>query len=972
MIETLTAWSLPLLVVLPLGLALAAFFGLGSPRRQVMVGLAAIGIALAAAALSLLPQSIGTIAVGGWQPPVGILWRLDVSGALMLGMTALVAGAGSLALLHDPEIQRDRYLWSLWWLLWGGLNALLLSRDLFNLYVTLELVALAAVGLVALSRYDPQGRAALRYLLASLLASLLYLLGVALLYGQTARLDMTLLAEQLDDGGATRLAAVAISLGLLIKAAMVPLHAWLPAAHARARPPVSAMLSATVVAAALFILWRLWLGPFAALRLPLRELLTLLGSAALIWGGLQALLQTRLKLMIAWSTLSQSGYALLLLGLAGSQGWPGSGSTENMATAGALLMLLAHGLAKAALFLAAGAIATAHGHDRLAGLTGSATPLPLAWLAVALAGISLVGIPPTGGFVGKWWLLQAAIAEGRPMIGLSLLLGTLLTAAWLCRLLDLALRPVCAAPASLPRLSPRGEPSQLIARLTQLALGLALLAWLLGPAALLAAGGIRLALPWPDPLGLAFLLPALAIWPLAIGVAARWRAHFPAPDRLLRLLLAAALAHALTLLAQDLLTFYIGVALLSLLGWALVQHHGTPHARRAGAGYLTMMLLAEVAMLAGLALVATTGTDLRFTALAADGMPPLALACLAAGLAIKAGVIGVHAWLPPAHPVAPPMASAVLSGLMIKAGVLGALRLLPEAAGVADWGLPLVTVGLLAALYGALRGLPQDRPKSLLAWSSVSQMGLITALLGLVLLESPHADALSVLLLLVTVHALAKAALFLGTGMLPRTSGTNRRWVLLGMLLPALTLAGVPLTGGIWIKAGMETALDGSDLPSWPITLSGIATGLLMLRLFWLLQRQPTSDANSPALPRGLWLGWWGLGIAAALLPWGWQAAAPMTAHPGDAVLKGMLAPLTALALAGMALPAHRLHARIALHRDAWRRRSERHAHRQARQLRTLGWQLRRADAWLLPWPAFGISLGLLALAMGLASLVPG
>jgi formate hydrogenlyase subunit 3/multisubunit Na+/H+ antiporter MnhD subunit len=964
---TLAGWLMPLTVVVPLGLALAAFLGLATPRHQVWLGVPTVALALVAAALPLQHADAVILALGAWSPPVGILWQLDRPGVLMLAMTALVVGAASLALLADPDARRDRHLWPLWWLLWGGLNAVLLSRDLFNLYVTLELVALAAVGLVARSREDPLRVAALRYLLASLLASLFYLLGVALLYGQTGRLDMALLAGNLDDNATTRLAAVVISLGLLIKAAMVPLHLWLPAAHARAQAPVSAMLSGVVVASALFVLWRLWLEPLAVLQTALGDALALVGAAALLWGGVQAALQSRLKLLIAWSTLSQSGYALLLLGLAGSLSWPGAAGEASLATGGALQILLAHGLAKAALFLAAGAIVASHGHGRLDGLAGSATRLALAWLAVALAGLSLVGVPPTGGFVGKWWLLQAALAEGRLIIALALLLGTLLTAAWLWRLLNLALQPDVTATAS--RATATVGPV-LVERLSRLAMGLALLAWLLGPAALLARGSLRLAWPWPDPLGLAFLLPALAVWPVALGATRAWHASLPAARRLLALMLATAAAHLLTLLARDLLTFYLGIALLSLLGWALVQHAGSRQARLAGAGYLAMMLVAEIAMLTGLALVVNTTADLRFTALAGVELPPLALGALALGLAIKAGMLGVHAWLPLAHPVAPPMASAVLSGLMIKTGVLGALRLLPETAGLSDWGLPLVTAGLLAALYGALRGLVQDQPKSLLAWSSVSQMGLITALLGVLLLGQASQAALGGLLALITVHALAKAALFLGTGILPRVSSANHRWVLLGMLLPALTLAGVPLTGGVLVKAGLEMALVGSDLPGWPVTLSGIATGLLMLRLFWLLWHRPAASEEPITLPGGLWLGWWGLGVTAALLPWGWQFVMPLTPDLTETLLKGIQPPLVALVLAALILPARKRQQALTRRRAAWQADKERRIRRHQRQLRLLGWQLRRADAWLMPWPAFGIALGLMTLLLGVASLV--
>lgn len=707
-------WLLPLLVALPLALALVALLGLLPARHQMGIalgGLATGGLGLVGLGL-MAGAAEATLWLGGWAPPVGIAWRLDMPALLLIAMVGLLMGLASLALRAEPESRNDRYLWSLWWLLWAALNALLLSRDLFNLYVTLELMSLAAVGLVSRSREDPYHVAALRYLMASLLGSLLYLLGVALLYGQFGRLDLAQLAAVIEDGPAARLAALAVTLGLLIKAAMVPLHGWLPAAHSRARAPVSALLSGAVVAAALMVLWRLWLGPFTELGTLMRQALAALGAVAILWGGIQALLQNRLKLVIAWSTLSQSGYALLLPALAGSEAWQGPGAR------GALWLLLAHGLAKGGLFLAAGRLHHRFGHDRLTGLTGSARRYPLAWVAIGLGGLSLLGLPPSGGFVGKWWLLRAALDGGQPLLAAAMLLGTLLTAAWLWRLVSIALAPAPASPrAPSPFANTRREAAP--------ALLLAGLAWLAGLVALVSAPALELTLA---PLRLetdrlAWLLPALLIWPLALAAArpgTRASATSGSPRGLFTLLALTAAAHLIMLTAGDLFTFYLGAAWLGLAGWGLVRLGGSPAARRAAAGYLAMMMLAEVSLLLGLTLAWQASSSLAFDDLARAGLPWPALAALGLGLAIKAGAIVVHAWLPLAHPVAPPVASAVLSGLMIKVGVLGGVLLMPDAMPESRLGLALVAAGLAGALYGALRGLTQAAPKPLLAWSSVS------------------------------------------------------------------------------------------------------------------------------------------------------------------------------------------------------------------------------------------------------------
>ncbi|WP_290797566.1 proton-conducting transporter membrane subunit, partial [Halomonas sp.] len=201
---TSTDWLLPLLVALPLILAIIAFLGLLPARHQVVIALGGLVSGLGGLGLvglgfeGIITET--TLWLGGWAPPVGIAWRLDAPAVLLITMVGLLMGPASLALLAESDSHYDRYLWSLWWMLWAALNALLLSRDLFNLYVTLEMMSLAAVGLVSRSREDPYHVAALRYLMASLLGSLLYLLGVALLYGQFGRLDLVQLAAVIEDG----------------------------------------------------------------------------------------------------------------------------------------------------------------------------------------------------------------------------------------------------------------------------------------------------------------------------------------------------------------------------------------------------------------------------------------------------------------------------------------------------------------------------------------------------------------------------------------------------------------------------------------------------------------------------------------------------------------------------------------------------------------------------------------------------
>ncbi|WP_259397205.1 complex I subunit 5 family protein [Shewanella sp. SG41-4] len=397
--------------------------------------------------------------MGGWGAPLGIDLYADGLSLLMLLMAALV-GLG-ISIYSSSYFCRDKanHFWPLWLFLCGALNALFLSADIFNLYVTLELLGLTAVALVALAGSANALISAMRYLLVSLLGSLFYLLGIALIYHSVGSLDIAILAQQVEPSPAVWAAVGLISTGLLLKTALFPMHFWLPPAHASAPAPVSALMSALVVKASFYILLRMWLEFFQTQGGSFADLLGLLGAAAVLWGGIQALRQTRLKLLIAYSTVSQLGYLFLAFPLGTSLAWKG-----------ALYMLFSHAMAKAAMFMAAGNIQFFAGHDRIAELGPITQRLPLTLTAFALAGISLMGLPPSGGFIGKWLLLQASIESGQWWWGIILLLGGFLAAGYVFKVISHVFthdQPISRA-GTLP------------ATMEWSALGLALIAVLLG------------------------------------------------------------------------------------------------------------------------------------------------------------------------------------------------------------------------------------------------------------------------------------------------------------------------------------------------------------------------------------------------------------------------------------------------------------------------------------------------------------
>ena len=447
--------ALVFLLALPLVAALAALVApRGAPALTLIRAAAGVGAALRLAQ-TVAQGGVQEIALAGWAPPLGITVAADGLAVAFLLMTALVMLAVALAARAElaPERAGARVAFGFWpiaLLLWGSLNAVFLSRDLFNLYVGIELLTLAAVALVALSGKAGALVAAMRYMIFALAGSLLYLLGVVLVYGAHGTLDVGLLADRtVADPDALALALM--TAGLAAKTALFPFHVWLPPAHAGAPAPASAMLSGLVPKASFVILIRLWFeampdqaGSGALL------LLGLMGAAAVIWGSLRALSQPRLKLIVAYSTVAQLGYMFLIFPLAG-----GDGAAQPWAAGawtGGMFQALSHGLAKAAMFLCAGLWIIAAGGDRLADLRGLARPMPMTAMAFGLAAVTLMGLPPSGGFTAKYLMMTAAFASGQWGWAPVLAGGGLLAAAYLYRpMAEVFARDCPITPQPIPR-----------------------------------------------------------------------------------------------------------------------------------------------------------------------------------------------------------------------------------------------------------------------------------------------------------------------------------------------------------------------------------------------------------------------------------------------------------------------------------------------------------------------------------------
>ena len=383
-------------------------------------------------------------------------------------------------------------------------------------------------------------------------------------------------------------------------------------------------------------------------------------------------------------------------------------------------------------------------------------------------------------------------------------------------------------------------------------------------AGLLVPIGTTLELPWLflgttlglDAIGRVFLLFTSTLW-LVAGVHAAWSFRDAEHGRRFGALFLLAMAGNLWLIVgQDLASFYLGFAMMGLSSYGLVIHDGTPFALRAGKVYLVMALLGEVTLFAALVLIALDAGSMNPTPDQLGSLDDLTIGLTIAGLAVKAGLVPLHLWLPLAHPAAPVPASAVLSGTMIKVALLGWLRFLPfgEAA-LPVWGQLLTVAGLVTLFFALPIGLVQRDPKVVLAYSSIAKMGLMILVLGLMLTEPALAPAGAMAIALYAAHhGLVKGGLFLGVGM--RKHAPWQPWVMAGIAFLLLALAGLPFTGGAVVKYGVKPLMVDAEWP-WigaAVAVSTIATTLLMARFAWVIDRTASHPEPGWLWPALAWL----------------------------------------------------------------------------------------------------------------------
>ena len=401
--------------------------------------LAAVAASTAASVLALvavLDDGPMTYHLGGWAPPAGIEYVVDHVAAFV---SVVVTSVATLALIgtrrwaYREAGDRLGPFYGLVLLLLTGLTGMVVTGDLFNLFVFLEISSLAAYALVFMG-----GRAGMvagfRYLVLGTIGGAFYLLGVGFVYFATGTLNMADVARILEadsSGRAVQAGAVLIFTGLGLKMALVPLHLWLPDAYTHAPSSVNTLIAPIMTKVGAYAMLRMFLSVFpdGYLRdvVPIADALLVLGLIGIVFGSVVAMAQTDIRRMLAYSSIGN--LAMIAVGL---------GIGTPLALVAALLHIMNHAVMKATLFSSAASIRLATGSSSVGDLAGLGRRMPLTMAAFTLGAISMVGIPPTAGFFSKWYMAQAGVQEGQWLVVAVVLGSSLMTAVYLFRVLERA------------------------------------------------------------------------------------------------------------------------------------------------------------------------------------------------------------------------------------------------------------------------------------------------------------------------------------------------------------------------------------------------------------------------------------------------------------------------------------------------------------------------------------------------------
>jgi formate hydrogenlyase subunit 3/multisubunit Na+/H+ antiporter MnhD subunit len=753
---------------------------------------------------------------GGSTPPYSINLRVGLWEGVCAFSLNIVA---LLAAWHLWDRLRQNYVALLLFLLLTmGVNGMVMTRDLFNLFVFLEIVSIATYGLLGFDGTPAALAAGFKYILATVLASSFFLLGTALLYHVTGTLniDDMIVHRSLIAGPIGTTALLLVLSCLLIELKPFPANGWGLDVYQSASGGVAALVSGVVSAGVFFALFKL---------LPLFEdylsVIAVSGGVTFLFSNLAGLRQTNVQRILGYSSIAQMGLLTLALALMRQLG----AETAMPLVVGGLFVN--HLLAKAGLFFMAGAVnrRRVHGWSALAGR-------PLALLIFALLLVAIAGLPPFPGFWSKWELVIRVAAAGQRGWIAVILVGSLFEVAYMFRWFKQATRPAeqQAIDVSPGRLLPAGLCAVLLCVSGYMAADLsgAVSLWLFAP---LVAGAFLCLFEWLPgrfkSMLMLILVLFLGIWivgpvegigrlfallllagGLVVASSSLYRddrrpGYFP----LMALLL---LSIAALLRTTTSLEFFFSWEMITLSSYFLIAHARSayPHVLP----FLLFSIASAFCLLAGFAMAAAANGTIDLAAFGAAGKDAWpAFVLLAVGFLIKAGAAGVHIWLPGAYAEADDDLSAMLSAVVSKVAIFG-LFSITYLAIRSEIGLDMAHamgwVGLLTTLCGAAMALQQADMKRMLAYSSMSQLGYIVTAIALM----SHLGWVTAFYL-VANHLMVKGILFLaaagvilrtGTRLLEENGGLvrNMPFTFAAVSTALISMSGLPPLagfGGKWL-----------------------------------------------------------------------------------------------------------------------------------------------------------------------------
>lgn len=438
-LEALYLQAPALVVVVPL-LAAPILFLLGTPRLTGLLCfvVAAIQTLFAASLVAqTLDGSVIVYSLGNWAAPVGIEYRIDLLSAVMA--TLIATSSALVAWFLPTTIQDDIYpadrarFYTAFLLCGAGLTGIVITGDLFNVFVFLEISSLSTYVLIAsgAARDRRALTAAFDYLILGAVGATFFVIGIAFLYVVTGTLNMADMGERLPGAGrrAVVVGGAFLFVGLALKAAMAPLHRWLPNAYAYAPSGVSTFLAMTATKVAIYLMLRLSALVFGANgeigRVNFSAVLPPVGLAMLLFGSALAVRERDLKRLLAYSSIANLGLMLVAIGLGGVAG-----------IAAAMINLINHAIIKGGMFTATAAVVHRHGHARFEALAGLARTMPFTFFCLVAGGLALIGVPLTAGFISKLSVIRTAIDLHHWFVAGGILVTSLITVAYVWRIVE--------------------------------------------------------------------------------------------------------------------------------------------------------------------------------------------------------------------------------------------------------------------------------------------------------------------------------------------------------------------------------------------------------------------------------------------------------------------------------------------------------------------------------------------------------